>query len=496
MAHGKDPNSPATTSLAYDVMSPLWAKIGSVLGGTETMRAAGNRYLPPHTGETSERYMNRLESAILWNATELTLNSWVGAPFSDPLQLEGPTEQFKDDIDLQGTDVNTFAQQWFREGISKGYSHVLVDHPIPGPGPRTLADDRADGARPYWVHVEPERLIAARALTINGHEVLVHARILELEAQPNGFAEILVKRIREYNVRSTEDQLGTVVTVRLWQFDPDAKKPELEWRPLGDEQPIDLPIIPLVTFYADRQGFMLAKPPLLDLVNLNIRHWQSTSDQISILTVARFPILAASGVQVASPIEDDLADLSGNQSVIGPYTMLTSTDPNGKYYYVEHRGQAIEAGAKDLAELEDKMVSYGAEFLKRKPDRQTATARALDSAEAMSALQAMAMRFNSAAQQVLLLTAMWLKQEDEGTFEVTTDFAPDSINKPDLDALLNARKLRDISRESYLRELQRRGVLHDKFDPDADATELEGEASAFMTGDSTIAIDDEQDDDE
>src|SRR3546814_6971269 len=43
--------------------------------------------------------------------------------------------------------------------------------------------------------------------------------------------------------------------------------------------------LPLVTVYAERTGYLTARPPLLDLAWLNLAHWQSSSDQRHILHV-------------------------------------------------------------------------------------------------------------------------------------------------------------------------------------------------------------------
>ena len=69
--------------------------------------------------------------------------------------------------------------------------------------------------------------------------------------------------------------------------------------------------------------------PLLDLAWLNIAHWQSSSDQRHVLTVARFPMLAGSGVPENTNV------------VVGPDRMLTTPNADGKFYYVEHTGAAI-----------------------------------------------------------------------------------------------------------------------------------------------------------
>ena len=127
----KKPDDPSITSAAYDVMQPRWQRIDAVLGGTETMRAAGTAYLPQHSEEADEVYDERLKTSTLLNETEIILNGWVGKPFSKPVQLSETTpEQIKewaDDIDLQGNNLDVFAREWFRSGVAKGFSHVLVE---------------------------------------------------------------------------------------------------------------------------------------------------------------------------------------------------------------------------------------------------------------------------------------------------------------------------------------------------------------------------------
>ena len=55
--------------------------------------------------------------------------------------------------------------------------------------------------------------------------------------------------------------------------------------------------ITLVTLYTKRTGFMCGSPPLLNMALLNIKHWQSQSEQDNILHVARVPLLTVFGLE-------------------------------------------------------------------------------------------------------------------------------------------------------------------------------------------------------
>lgn len=473
--------SPAVASEAYTSQLGAWVKIQTVLDGTDAMRAAEKTYLPQHAQEASDAYAERLAVATLFNMTQLTLDSWVGRPFSEPLQesdeepIPPAVHDLLDDIDLMGNDVNVFARGWFRDGLAKAFSHVLVDMPRPRDTlteegrPRTLADDRAENLRPYLVGIRPEHLFFADAEVVDGREVLREIRLFEVARERDEFAEACIPQIRRLLRVASPDGTGAQVLVEIYREVPKAKREEDKWR-LHESWVMELDVIPLVTFYADRHSFMEGKPPIIDLADLNIAHWQSTSDQRVTITVARFPILALSGGT------DD-----SNKLTIGPREWLYSPDPTSKFYYVEHTGAALEAGRADLEGLETQMSEYGAEFLKKKPGNPTATARALDSAESTSPLQDVANRFNDALCQALDLMAKWLKLDNGGDLSVITDFGPEEFNAQDFTALTAARAQRDISLETYLGELKRRGVIDEDVDVQEEIGRLESEA-LNMTG--------------
>lgn len=461
---------PSTTSDAYDIMAPKWRMIDALLGGTATMRAMGETYLPKHPHETPENYKNRLAATTLLNMTELTLESLVGKPFSDPLKLKGEPAAiatFQEDVDMQGTNLHVFARGWMREGIAKGFSHVLIDMPkthVPEGVQRTLADDQAENMRPYWSRICPENVLFISYSDVSGQMQPNHVRLFEPIVVRYGFTEV-----QKIQIRVLEPGTWMVYQQRI-----DANK-KVFWD-LIDSGVTGLNYIPFVTFYANEEGPMLAKPPLEDLAHLNIRHWQSTSDQMNILTVARFPMLAVSGAH-------DIGQ--GNNMTIGPRQLLATRAENGKFYYVEHSGAAIESGAKDIEKIEQDMAAYGAEFLRKRPGGTTATARALDSAEASSPLQDMTLRFKDSLEHLISMTADWMKEPDTTEVIIATDFGPDDVKDVDMRTLAEMRRNRDISRDQFIIELQRRGALADDFDAAKNLLELQSEitiASPFATG--------------
>ena len=469
---------PDNRSAAYNRMAPRWDLINALLGGTEAMRAAGEERLPKHQEESDNSWRQRLDRATLLNMTELTLDMLVGKPFTDPVKLgeDAPElhEKWAEDIDLQGNNIDVFARRWFRDGMAKGLSHLLVDMPrkaATGDRPRTLADDKEEGIRPYFVHLPAESVIFMSGTMVGGREVLDHVRIAEAELIRDGWGERVVQRIRIL-------EPGKVM---IWELTK-VKNRKDKWT-LIDEWTTDLDYIPLVTFYTDRESLGVAKPPLLDLAYMNVRHWQLDADLNNIISVACFPMLAMSGV------DNTEAGGDGGLMRLGPNQILATRSEHGKFYYVEHTGAAIKTGEEKLRHIEEQMSAYGAQFLKEKPGDMKATVRALDSAEALSQLQAITLSFKDALEQAFAIMSDWTNTEAEVTVEMNVDFGLNDPNEAGWPAIESARARREISRAAYINEMQRRGWLADEYDAEEDLEVIAEEANTLITGQTELDLD-------
>lgn len=295
------------------------------------------------------------------------------------------------------------------------------------------------------MHIRHDQILGWRSERIAGVETLTQLRILETVTEPAGrwgIAKIDQVRVLEPNAWQTyrKDQRG-------------------EWA-LYDEGTVTLGAIPLATVYTCREGFMQARPPLLDLAYLNVEHWQSSSDQANILHVARVPILFASG-------------FSDGTLQIGAGSAVTNDDPAAKLGYVEHSGAAIAAGRESIQDLEERMSLMGAQLLVRKPGARTATEKAIDSADADSALSLMARTAEDSIEQALQFMADWESIGPAGEVELVGEIG--GLEDMELTGLLRARELGLLSAETVFGELQRRGLICDDIDWPDEAKRLAAE---------------------
>lgn len=460
-----------TTSAAYDSMSAVRHLVKSLMGGTEAMREAGETYLPMEPREDTASYGRRLARSTLYNQFDRTLNACLGKVLAKPIVYPDASETVKawiEDIDMADSHLDVFSREWFKDGVANGVSYALVDAPKPikieG---RNAADDSAENIRPYLVHVPAQAVIGWRHSTILGRQVLTQVRIEENVMVPDGeFGERLAERVRVLEIGSwrvfekkvTESKLNGKTTKQVEEI-------------LVDQGTTDLPFIPLVAFYTNKTGPMTAQPPLANLAYLNLRHWQSYSDQCNILKVVRIPMLART---VAQGIQ---GDDEGTEVVVsaGSYTELVSGE---KLEWVEHNGAAISSGRQDLMDIQDAMEKAGYQMTARETSGDvTATETSVNAAEAHAALQTMALNFQDSLEIALKYMCMMGNLDEEPSVIVNKEFGA-TASATDMQTLLQMHKDKLLTRKTALAESKRRGILSEDVNIEEEEAELDKQAEA------------------
>ena len=113
-------------------MSPKWVMIDSLIGGTWAMRQKREQYLQRWPQEDQASYDYRLQTSTLFNALGRTIENMASKPFTEPLRytdIDPTVEVWFDNADLCGRNLDMFAYEVFRTGLTYGLTHVLVDFP-------------------------------------------------------------------------------------------------------------------------------------------------------------------------------------------------------------------------------------------------------------------------------------------------------------------------------------------------------------------------------
>lgn len=444
-------------SAASAAMMPAVDLARALMGGTAAMRMAGPAYLPRWPNEDQESYNARLATAVLFPAYQRTVYTLAGKPFSKPItvgdDVPSRIKAWLPDIDLQGRNLDVFASDVMDSTLAYGLTGILIDFPVVEDGAaRTQADEQRLGVRPYWVHVEPWQILGWRAKRTAGQWVIEQLRIQEIVEEPDGeFGVLEVGQIR-------------VLSPGKWQTFRAGKSGQ--WA-LFAEGTTSLDKVPFVPVYGERVAFMVGRPPMLELAHLNIKHWQSQSDQDTILHVARVPILATIGIE-AEGLEITVGSGSSVKLPLG-----------ADMKYVEHSGASVGAGKVALDDLKEEMRQAGAELLVLQPGQITATQVATENAVGMCALQRMTLGLQDALNLALQYTAEWIKEPEGGSVTIFNDFGAATLAEASAQLLLDASNAGKLSDETWFAEMQRRGIISADVDYDEEKERLEAQGPAL-----------------
>lgn len=453
MAASVADKSPAITAMEAD-----WQLAAALMGGTRAMRTAKTAYLPRWPNEDQRMYDTRVATATLYPAYQQTVETLAAKPFSKPLTIgeDVPPDIKKwcDDIDLEGRNLHVFGSELMEAALGDGLGGILVDYPTrvrKNPDgtvetiPNTQAAERAAGLRPYMVHIKATQLIDCQAARVEGKWRINHLRFSECVTEPDPadrFAAVQIDQIRVLEPGRWE----------TWRKKKNAAGEE-EWQP-HENGVTTLAYVPFFPIYGKRLGFMMGKPPMIELGYLNVKHWQSQSDQDTLLHIARVPILVRTGMQ-------DTVMPDG--TVVKPELVIGSSaavdlPKDATLEYCEHGGSAIGAGKQALDDLKDEMRQAGAEMLVIKPGNSTRIEAASDNIKGMCALQRVALGLQDALNTALQCMADWVKMPTGGHVAIFMDFGALTLEAAVAD-LMQLEQGGIISRETTFKEAQRRGTI-------------------------------------
>ena len=463
------PTTVADQSAAVQAMQPDWALATVLMDGTRAMRAAGALYLPQWPNEDPQAYAQRLAVATLLPAYSRTVETMTAKPFSKRIAFNAdvPAEiaVFMEDADLRGRHLHVFAADIFEHALSHGLAGIMVEFPtgdavaMNAAGVRTQADERAAGIRPYLIEIKASQILGWRSAVILGVEKFTMLRLMESVTEIEGdFGTVDIKQVR-------------VLTPGAWRTYRQQQGASQEWT-LFAQGLTTLKDIPFVPVYGARYGFMQSKPPLVELAHMNVEHWQSCSDQQTILHVARVPILTAIGID-----DDKFTPTVGASSLI-------KVPAGGDLKFVEHSGRAIEAGKTSIEDLQERMRQAGADLLVTKPQRVTAFQVGTENALSMCALQRITQDFQDALAQVLQIMADWIGQSKGGSVTLFNDFGASNLAEASAQLLVTAAAAGKISDELLFVEMQRRGMIgaEETWERERERIESQGPALGGMGG--------------
>ena len=439
-------DSPFTRTRAVMDMVKGWEIMKAVTNGTEYLRDNSEAFLPLEPREDYTAYLSRVNRAVFSPYTQRLIRAATGLIMRKPITLIGDsywTDVFAKDVDGCGSDLDEYARRVLICSLTYGQSHILVDYPAPT-GALSLAEERAQNRRPYWIEIDPTNIYGWRLDREVNYGSLIQVRIAEKAVVPSGeFGEQVFDQVRVIEpgkfsiyrkVSPKKDLINLQDSSYAGNFDGPENEKNYE---LVDSGNFSLGEVPLVSIYSGKTDTLTSKPPLLDIAYLNLAHFQRQADLIHSLHVASQPMLVLEGWD----------DQTKDMSISVNYAM--ATQPGNKVYYVEPASSAFEAQTNEIQELQTQMATLGISTLsQQKFVAESADARRLDRVDTNSMLSMVSLELEQKLQKVFNLSANYLGIEPPEV-KISRDFDIERLIGQDITALTSLFDQNVIDREEF-----------------------------------------------
>ena len=405
-----DPNT------AWVNMEPHWGLIETLLGGTYKIRKGHRKFLPQEPRELDESYDNRLQRSVLAPYYLRLERMLAGMLTRKPVRLDDVSDVIREqlfDVDLQGNDLQTWLFAASRQCIRYGHVGVLVDAPA-----------ASENGRPYWVSYTPRDILGWRSEIKDGKQELTQLRLSEKIVVPDGlYGEKQVEQIRVLTPGAFEihqkDQKGDFVVV--------------------DEGRTSLSEIPFSVAYSNRMGVLESVPPLADIAELNLQHYQVQSDLSNQLHISAVPMLALFGFPAAA-----------EEISAGPGEALALPE-GAAAQYIEPAGNSYDAQFRRLEQIAAQINELGlAAVLGAKLVGETAEAKRIDRSQGDSTMMVVAQQMQDLIDNCLGFHAAFLQEQQAGSSFVNRDFLASRLEPQAIQALLQLYTAGTITQKALL----------------------------------------------
>lgn len=408
----------------YDKYSRKWKRCRDVVSGQDAIYAACTKsydYLPTLIDETALEYKARLMRTPFYNASWRTLAGFVGMMFRKPPTLDAPDKikELLKDVTLTGVSFDMLAQDTALEDMEVSRVGILVDHPqqvVRADGSRlTVAEAEALNLRPTMQIYKAEAIRNHSRKRINNKTVLAMVRLTEeAEVQRDEFTVEYELRIRILDL----DPQG-FYRQRLFKEDTEEQIGDDIYPTMNGKKLTEIPF-----YFIGPDGIEpnYDDPILIDLFDLNIKHFQVSADYEHACHMTALPTPWVTGY-TNEPGMDGVVKPAVFR--IGSTTAWVFPNADTQVGFLEYQGGGLDALDNNIKGKERQMAAIGARMLApEKAGTEAAQTLSMRHNGEYSILGGIANAVSAGLTQALNMFAKWAGVETECTFEINRNFVP------------------------------------------------------------------------
>lgn len=434
----------------YAEMKGQWRKCCDVYAGQEAIHEAGELYLPKLKEQDNDEYLAYVKRAIFYNATYRTISGLVGMIFRKPPNIELPPSvmDLTEDITMSGVTMQTFAQDVTDEALKVGRVGVLVDYPVVNVDGATQADAARMNLRPFLVNYSALQIINWRTDYINNKTVLSMVVLEECALQQED--EFTHKEVPQWRVLDLDPETFKY-RVRIFQRPADVDVLiEGPYFPTMKGAPLDY--IPFQFIGTSHVTPNVEEPPMIDLVDLNISHYQTTADLEHGAHFTGLPTPVVSGYK---------PEKEGEKLYIGSSSAWIFPQLHAKAEYLEFKGEGLKALEARLEVKESQMAVVGARMLEpQKKAVETADTESIHRKGEESMLANVSQTISLGLTTALKWFTDWAGADSTDVMvQMNRDFYPAAMSPQAITALVSAQQQGAISEQTLFENLQRGEII-------------------------------------
>jgi len=462
----------------YELYEDYWKRARDTYGGQKKVQAAGETYLPKLDNQSATQYESYKMRARFLNAVRRTVDGLTGMVFrKEPIVESNGIDGFLADVALQNQSFVDYAQQVINEVLLVAGGGTLVEHPIQAEV-ITVAQAEQMNMRPLFKFYAVENVINWRYKTINNIPTLVEVVLKEKYQNDSGEQKELTRNLL-IDIDGVYKQIVTKPD--------DAVKPIEEIIPLMNGKTMEF--IPFV-FHNTRTGIKYEMPPLTDLVDTNIHHYQIEADHMHGLRYVALPTPYVTGCSGPEENANNEDGTPVKQMSLGPSEIWFIANELAKVGMLEFTGTGLAAIREQLSRVESHMAQLGARVLMPEEliGKETATKSIISAKSETSLLSRIVNVTSSQLTTALRYASMWMDKTDLEKYKVTlnTDFLPVSMTSADLTALVGSWVSGAISHETLFDNLKKGDIIAGDADFNSERKKIEDQ----MPPSSDLSFDD------
>jgi hypothetical protein len=442
-------NSPSFEDKIYKKRLAQWSKVNAFRDGIGSVVKLLNKW----ERESVDGYKARQNVATLFNATKKTILTANGLLFrkeiawTDDLNAQF-LEKALSNIDNCDSDLNEFAKDVTASALWYGISFILVDLPKSDIVPETRQQQIDLGLVPYFTKVEVPQIVNRR---IEGNK-LVQITIRETVTEPDGeFGEKDIEQYRVLNIGSGRIFRDNVV-VHEWVT--------------------GLDYIPLIPIYSNKEGYLDASPKFMDLIDLNLKHFNFQSQLDKTLFIASNPVPKIWGSLKG---DEDSMTIGVDQALV------FARKDEGDFEWTEFKGTSVDKLQDEINNTEKRMAVIGLSMLTQREGLKTATEKVIESTSENSDLVSVASSIEAGLNTAYIYWCDIMKTPITGEISANKDFNGVAMTPDQAKTYLEMYNSGTLTLDQLWDELQKQEFIG-KFDREVAKANLEAKNQNVALG--------------